>query len=61
MAKKFFSERKLNYTEIDLVKEPDKVSELMEVSGQLGVPVIVINGSVIVGFDESKIEEALVK
>jgi glutaredoxin len=61
MAKKFFGEKKLNYTEIDLVKEPDKVSELMEVSGQLGVPVIVIDGSVIVGFDEGRIEEALAK
>lgn len=59
MLKKFLDEKGVEYSEINLAENPDKVSELVEVSGQLGVPVTVINGQVIVGFDRGKLESAL--
>jgi len=52
-------EKGVQYQEIDLVESPDKVSELVDVSGQLGVPVTVINNQVIIGFDRGRLESAL--
>ncbi|HEY3373462.1 MAG TPA: glutaredoxin family protein [Candidatus Aquicultor sp.] len=59
MLKRYLDERGVKYEEIDLAADPEKVSELVEVSGQLGVPVTVINRQVIVGFDRGSIDSAL--
>lgn len=59
MLKKFLEDKGVQYEEIDLATNPDKVAELIEVSGQLGVPVTVVNGQVIVGFDRGRLESAL--
>lgn len=59
MLKKFLEEKKVEFEEIDLSAEPDKVSEMVEVSGQLGVPVTVIDGQAIVGYDRVKLEAAI--
>lgn len=57
--KKFLTDQGVQYEEIDLVADPAKVSELVEISGQLGVPVTVINQEVIIGFDRGRLESAL--
>lgn len=59
MAKKYLGEHNVEYEDIDVAANPDKVTELVDISGQLGVPVIVVNGEVIVGFDRPRIEKAL--
>lgn len=59
MAKRYLGERGIEYEEIDVAANPDKVSELVEVSGQLGVPVIVVDGEVIIGFDRAHLDRAL--
>ena len=59
MVKKFLDEKGVSYEEIDLSANPDRVRELVEVSGQLGVPVIVVDGQVIVGFDRGTLESVL--
>ncbi|MDI6815926.1 MAG: glutaredoxin family protein [Actinomycetota bacterium] len=59
MLKKFLEEKKVEFEEIDLAAEPDKVGELVEVSGQLGVPVTVIDGQAIVGYDRARLEAAI--
>ena len=59
MAKEYFNSKKLKYEEIDLGKHPERGQELIDKSGQLGVPVIEINGKIVVGFDRPKIEEYL--
>lgn len=58
-AKEYFKENNVNYEEIDLGKNPDRVQELIQVSGQMGVPVILIDGKVIKGFNKGAIDEAL--
>jgi glutaredoxin len=57
--KKFLTDQGVQYEEIDLVADPARVSELVNISGQLGVPVTVIDSEVIIGFDRGRLESAL--
>ena len=60
-AKEFFKTKKIKYNDIDLSKNSKAVKEIIELTGQTGVPVIVINKKVILGFDKKAIEKALKK
>lgn len=59
MAKEFFKENDVTYTEHDVAADTEKRQEMVERSGQMGVPVIFIGEEMIVGFDEDKIKEEL--
>ena len=58
-AKEYFKEKGVEYTEIDVSVDQEKAKEMVEKSGQMGVPVIEINGKMLVGFDPAAIDEAL--
>lgn len=58
-AKEFFSENNIAYTEINVAQDQEKRQEMIDMTGQMGVPVIRIENDVIVGFDEAKIKELL--
>ena len=58
-AKEFFTENNVAYTEYDVASDQDKRQEMIEMTGQMGVPVIRIEDDVIVGFDEDKVKELL--
>jgi glutaredoxin 3 len=60
-AKSFFQEHDIAYDEYNVATDLAKRKEMVEKSGQMGVPVIVVGGEVIVGFDESRLTELLVK
>ncbi|MDO8574506.1 MAG: glutaredoxin family protein [bacterium] len=59
MAKAFFKENNISYTEKDVAADEASRNEMVEKSGQLGVPVIDIDGNTVVGFDKSKLSELL--
>lgn len=59
MAKEYFKENNIPYTEHDVIADEVKRQEMYEKTGQMGVPVIVIGGEVVVGFDRPRIEELL--
>lgn len=60
MAKDFMDSKGIEYNEIDVSANQDKVQELLKLTdGQMGVPVIVVDGEVIFGFDKNKLEELL--
>ena len=59
MAKEFFEENKIEYKQIDVSTDSEKAKEMFEKSGQMGVPVIEIDGKITVGFDKKSIKEAL--
>jgi len=59
MAKKFFKENNISYTEYDVSRDVQKAEEMIQKSGQMGVPVIDINGKVIVGFNRPAIEKLI--
>ena len=58
-AKEFFKEHKIKYEDIDVSKNPEAAREMVEKSGQMGVPVIDINGKIIIGFNEGEIRKEL--
>lgn len=55
MAKDFFAEKGIQYTNYDVSTDAAKREEMIGMTGQLGVPVIVIGDSVMVGFDRTKV------
>ena len=59
MAKDFLKKKGVNFEEIDVSKDQESAKEMIDKTGQMGVPVIDIDGEFIVGFDKAKIEKAL--
>ena len=59
LAKDYFKENNVAYTEYDVASNLEKRKEMMEKSGQMGVPVIIIGTELIVGFDKPKIAQLL--
>ena len=59
LAKDFFKAKNLEYTEYNVGTNMEKRQEMMELTHQLGVPVIRIDDTVLVGFQEQKVAEML--
>ncbi|MEM9336589.1 MAG: glutaredoxin family protein [Patescibacteria group bacterium] len=60
-AKDFFKEHEVAFMEHDVAADAEKRQEMIEMTGQMGVPVIRVGEDVIVGFDEPKLRELLGK
>jgi glutaredoxin-like YruB-family protein len=60
-AKEFFKEKGIEFEDINVAENQEAANEMMEKSGQIGVPVIDIDGKIIVGFDQAAIEEVIKK
>ncbi|PIN75072.1 NrdH-redoxin [Candidatus Woesearchaeota archaeon CG10_big_fil_rev_8_21_14_0_10_37_12] len=58
-AKDFLKENKIAFKDIDVSKDHDAAQDMIEKSGQMGVPVIEIGDEIIVGFDKAKMKKAL--
>ena len=58
-TKAFLKEHKIAFKDIDVSKDEKAGQEIVKKSGQMGVPVTDINGTIIVGFDEAKLKKAL--
>ena len=59
MAKEYFKLKNIEYMEYDVMADVAKREEMVKKSGQLGVPVIDIDGKTVLGFDRPKINEYL--
>ena len=59
MAKEFFKENNVSYESFDVASDMEKRTEMLERSGQMGVPVIIIGNNLIIGFNKPKISELL--
>jgi len=59
MAKEFFKEKNIAFTEHDVASDTEKRNEMIEKSGQRGVPVIQIGNDLIVGFNKPVISQLL--
>ena len=59
MAKDFLKQNKIEFQEIDVSADVNAAQEMINKSGQMGVPVLDINGTIIVGFDREAIKKAL--
>jgi glutaredoxin 3 len=54
-AKEYFTENNVAYTEHNVATDLDARKDMIEKSGQMGVPVIDINGEITVGFDKERL------
>lgn len=59
MAKSFFQANNVTFTEHDVASDLEKRKEMIDKTGQMGVPVIDIGGELVVGFDETRIRSTL--
>jgi glutaredoxin 3 len=59
MAKSWLTERKIPFNDFDVSRDERKAEEMVRKSGQMGVPVLDVNGRIIVGFNVPAIENAL--
>jgi glutaredoxin-like YruB-family protein len=59
LAKEYFTENNVPYTEHNVAADMEKRQEMIEKSGQMGVPVIFIGEEMIVGFDKERIASAV--
>ena len=60
-AKQYLDRIDVKYTDKDVDTDPAYAQESIQKSGQMGIPVLDINGTIIVGFDRARIDEALAK
>lgn len=59
VTKDYLRSRNVAFADIDVGADPGAAQEMVRVSGQYGVPVITIDGEVVVGFDRAKIDTLL--
>lgn len=59
LAKEFLKEKNIAYSDIDVSADPAAANDMVKKSGQMGVPVIDIDGQIIVGWNKGALEEAL--
>ncbi len=58
-AKEYLRQKGIEYTDIDISADEASQKEMMEKSGVMSVPVIDIEGTIVIGFDKEKINRAL--
>lgn len=58
-AKEYFKTNNIEFTEFNVADDVEKRKEMIEMTGQMGVPVIRIEDDVMIGYDENKIKELL--
>lgn len=59
MVKEYFREKNVAYTEFNVAVDIEKAQEMIDKSGQMGVPVIDVGGKIIVGFNKPVIDQEL--
>ena len=60
-AKDYLTRKGVTYTDINVAQDRKAAEEMVQKSGQLGVPVILIDGQIVVGFNQGKLDELLAK
>ena len=58
-AKQFLNDNNIEFEDIDVSSSQEKAQEMVQKSGQMGVPVLDVEGEIIVGFDREKITQSL--
>jgi len=59
MAKDWFNENNIEYEEFDVSSDAEKRDEVVQKTGQMGVPVIEVGNDIVIGFDKKRLSELL--
>lgn len=57
MAKGYLAGKGVTYTDVNVAESKEKAQEMITKSGQMGVPVIDIDGKIVVGFDKEQLDK----
>ncbi|MDD5355971.1 MAG: Uxx-star family glutaredoxin-like (seleno)protein [Candidatus Omnitrophica bacterium] len=57
--KEYLSQKNVSFQNVDVSVDKSSLEEMVKLTGQMGVPVAVIDGNVVVGFDKAKIDSLL--
>ncbi len=57
--KKFLKEKGVDFADIDVSADEKELQQMIDKSGQMGVPVVDIDGKIVIGFNRDKILELL--
>lgn len=57
--KEYFKSKDIKFEEIDVSQNEKELEKMVAISGQMGVPVVDIEGDVVIGFDRERIDEIL--
>ncbi len=58
-AKEYLSRKGISYTDIDVAEDKEKTKEMIQKSGQMSVPVIIIHDEIVVGFNQVLLDKLL--
>ena len=58
-AKDYLKDKGVDYTDVNVAEDMDMQKEMVDKSGQMGVPVLDVNGTIIIGFNPKAIDDAL--
>jgi len=58
-VKSYLQEHQIEFTDIDVMGDQEQAAEMIKKSGQMGVPVIDVDGEIVIGFDEKKLKELI--
>lgn len=59
MAKAFFQNNNIPYQDFNVAEDAEKRQEMVEMTGQMGVPVIKVGDEILVGYSEAKVREMI--
>lgn len=59
MAKEYFKSKNIDFVEHNVAEDDAAREDMLQKSGQMGVPVIDVNGTIIVGFNKPEVDAAL--
>lgn len=59
LTKRYLRERGVRFRDVDVSRDPAAARDMVRRSGQQGVPVVDINGKIVIGFDKAKINQLL--
>ena len=57
--KEYLTSKNIAFTDVDVSLDEKELEKMVAISGQMGVPVVEIDGNIIIGFDKQKIDELL--
>ncbi len=57
--KEYFKKKEVVFEDIDVSKNEKELEDMIKKSGQMGVPVVDVNGEIVIGFDKQKVDELL--
>ncbi len=61
LVKEYLKEKNIDFEDINVAEDEQSLKEMVEKSGQMGVPVIEVDGQIMIGFNRAELDKILAK